>query len=87
MPWKSLKQLSISLRPVAARNTRMPASTAAVPAVVELEAAEIARQHSASFSTSIVLMGVVKSWAFINCRAYLAMASLIFGWQWPSVVT
>ena len=42
---------------------------------------------AASFSTSIILMGVLKSWAFINRRAYFATASLTFGWQWPKVVT
>jgi len=33
------------------------------------------------------LIGVVKSCAFISCAAAFAIASLIFGWQWPSVVT
>jgi hypothetical protein len=41
----------------------------------------------ASFSTSFVFTGVVKSCAFISWPAAFATASVIFGWQCPSVVT
>ena len=42
---------------------------------------------SASFSSSRILIGVVKSWQFISSPAAFCTASVTFGWQWPSPVT
>ena len=60
--------------------------------VVELHAGQLLRRLrpcviSASFSSSCILIGVVKSWAFISSPAARCTASVTFGWQWPSPVT
>ena len=72
---------------VAARAIRSAASTAVVPESYNCTPLRSPGRISVSFSSSFALIGVVKSWQFISVPAAFWTASVIFGWQCPSVVT
>ncbi|KPK79085.1 MAG: hypothetical protein AMJ81_13820 [Phycisphaerae bacterium SM23_33] len=81
LPWKSAKQERNSVRPVAARQIRIAASTATVPLSYICMPLRSPGRTWASLVTRASFTGVVKSWQFISRPAQWAMASLTLGWQ------